>query len=108
MDGEEPMSRQEEILAIVSKKKKIEVNELSELLKVSKVTIRKGLDKLEARGLLHRQHGYALLNIMDDINYRLAQNYDLKRKIALEASKIVNDGEVIMIESGSTCALLAE
>ena len=45
---------------------------------------------------------------MDDINYRLAQNYDLKRKIALEASKIVNDGEVIMIESGSTCALLAE
>ncbi|MFC0276931.1 DeoR/GlpR family DNA-binding transcription regulator [Enterococcus devriesei] len=102
------MSREEEILAIVSQKKKIEVNELSELLNVSKVTIRKDLDKLEARGLLHRQHGYALLNNMDDINYRLAQNYDLKHKIALEASKIVNDGEVIMIESGSTCALLAE
>lgn len=102
------MSREEEILAIVSKQKKIEVNELSELLGVSKVTIRKDLDKLETRGLLHRQHGYALLNDLDDINYRLAQNYDLKRKIALEASKIVNDGEVIMIESGSTCALLAE
>ena len=102
------MSREEEILAIVSKKKKIEVNELSERLNVSKVTIRKDLDKLESRGLLHRQHGYALLNNMDDINYRLAQNYDLKRKIALEASKIVADGEVIMIESGSTCALLAE
>lgn len=102
------MSREEEILSIVSQKKKIEVNQLSELLKVSKVTIRKDLDKLEARGLLHRQHGYALLNNTDDINFRLAQNYDLKRKIALEASKIVNDGEVIMIESGSTCALLAE
>ncbi|OJG57123.1 hypothetical protein RV07_GL003640 [Enterococcus malodoratus] len=108
MDGEEFMSREEEILAIVSEKKKIEVNELSALLNVSKVTIRKDLDKLEARGLLHRQHGYALLNNLDDINYRLAQNYDQKRKIALEASKIVNDGEVIMIESGSTCALLAE
>ncbi|WP_321388097.1 DeoR/GlpR family DNA-binding transcription regulator [uncultured Enterococcus sp.] len=102
------MSREEEIIAIVSQKKKIEVNELSALLKVSKVTIRKDLDKLESRGLVHRQHGYALLNNSDDINYRLAQNYDLKRKIALEASKIVNDGEVIMIESGSTCALLAE
>lgn len=102
------MPREEEILAIVSEKKKIEVNELSALLNVSKVTIRKDLDKLEARGLLHRQHGYALLNNLDDINYRLAQNYDQKRKIALEASKIVNDGEVIMIESGSTCALLAE
>lgn len=102
------MSREEEIISIVSQKKKIEVNELSELLNVSKVTIRKDLDRLEARGLLHRQHGFALLNNTDDINYRLAQNYDLKMKIALEASKLVNDGEVIMIESGSTCALLAE
>ncbi|MEO1772199.1 MULTISPECIES: DeoR/GlpR family DNA-binding transcription regulator [Enterococcus] len=102
------MSREEEILSIVSQKKKIEVNELSELLEVSKVTIRKDLDKLESRGLLHRQHGYALLNNTDDINFRLAQNYDLKRRIALEASKIVNDGDVIMIESGSTCTLLAE
>lgn len=58
--------------------------------------------------MLHRQHGYALLNNTDDINFRLAQNYDLKRRIALEASKIVNDGDVIMIESGSTCTLLAE
>ncbi|GCF95184.1 DeoR family transcriptional regulator [Enterococcus florum] len=102
------MSREEEIISIVSQKKKIEVNELSKLLNVSKVTIRKDLDKLEARGLLHRQHGFALLNNLDDINYRLAHNYDLKRKIALEASKIVRDGEVVMIESGSTCALLAE
>lgn len=44
------MSREEEILSIVSQKKKIEVNELSELLEVSKVTIRKDLDKLESRG----------------------------------------------------------
>ena len=102
------MSREEEIILIVSQRKKIEVNELSELLNVSKVTIRKDLDKLEARGLVHRQHGFALLNNVDDINYRLAQNYELKRKIALEASKIVDDGEVVMIESGSTCALLAE
>lgn len=102
------MSREEQILAIVSQKKKIEVNTLSELLNVSKVTIRKDLDRLESRGLLHRQHGFALLNNTDDINYRLAQNYDLKTKIALEASKMVTDGEVVMIESGSTCALLAE
>ena len=102
------MTREEEIISIVSQKKKIEVNELSELLNVSKVTIRKDLDKLESRGLLHRQHGFALLNNMDDINYRLAQNYDLKRKIALEASKIVNDGDVIMIESGSTSKIFTD
>ncbi|MDN6640818.1 MAG: DeoR/GlpR family DNA-binding transcription regulator [Tetragenococcus sp.] len=102
------MSREEEIIATVSKNKKIEVNELADLLNVSRVTIRKDLDKLEARGILHRQHGFAVLNNQNDINYRLAINYDLKRKIAKEAAKLVKDGETVMIESGSTCTLLAE
>ncbi|MCQ9210834.1 DeoR/GlpR family DNA-binding transcription regulator [Granulicatella seriolae] len=102
------MSREEEIISIVSKHKKIEVNELAERLQVSQVTIRKDLDKLEARGILHRQHGFAVLNNQDDINFRLAHNYDLKRKIALKAAELVTDGETVMIESGSTCTLLAE
>lgn len=102
------MSRTEDIIALVNQFKKIEVNELAERLDVSKVTMRKDLDKLEARGLLHREHGYAVLNSQDDINYRLAQHYDLKRKIALKAAETVYDGDVVMIESGSTCALLAE
>jgi DeoR/GlpR family transcriptional regulator of sugar metabolism len=38
----------------------------------------------------------------------LAYNYDLKRKIAKLAAESVNDGEVVMIESGSTCAILAD
>ncbi|MBV7390602.1 MULTISPECIES: DeoR/GlpR family DNA-binding transcription regulator [Enterococcus] len=102
------MSREEEIIAIVSQEKKIQVNQLAEQLNVSQVTIRKDLDKLESRGIIHRQHGFALLNNSDDINFRLAQNYDLKLKIAKEAAKLVNDGDVVMIESGSTCSLLAE
>ena len=102
------MSREEEILSIVSNQKKIEVNHLAELLNVSKVTIRKDLDKLEARGLVHRQHGFALLNNEADINYRLAKNYDLKLKIAKKAAQSVADGEMVMIESGSSCTLLAE
>lgn len=102
------MSREEEIISIVSESKKIEVIELAALLKVSQVTIRKDLDKLESRGILHRQHGFAVINNQDDINYRLASNYDLKRRIALEAAKLVKDGETVMIESGSTCTLLAE
>ncbi|WP_025728697.1 DeoR/GlpR family DNA-binding transcription regulator [Atopobacter phocae] len=102
------MKREEMIITLVSERKKIEVNELSDLLNVSKVTIRKDLDRLENKGLLHREHGYAVLNSQNDINYRLAFNYDLKKKIAKEAASIVNDGETVMIESGSTCTLLAE
>ncbi|MCL2560445.1 MAG: DeoR/GlpR family DNA-binding transcription regulator [Turicibacter sp.] len=102
------MSREEAIIATVSNMKKIEVNELAAQLGVSTVTIRKDLDKLEQRGIIHRQHGFAVINNQDDINYRLSKNYDLKRKIARAAAELVEDGETVMIESGSTCALLAE
>ncbi len=102
------MERLDEIVKLVSEFEKIDVNTLSDKLKVSKVTIRKDLDKLEMKGLLHREHGYAVLNSGDDLNVRLSFHYDTKRKIAQEAAKIVADNETIIIESGSTCALLAE
>lgn len=102
------MTRLEDIVKIVSEKNKIEVNELSELLDVSRVTIRKDLNKLEDRGILHREHGYAVLNSENDLNYRLAMNYDVKKMIAKEAVKEVHDNDIVLIESGSTCVLLAE
>ncbi|AIM25495.1 DeoR/GlpR family DNA-binding transcription regulator [Melissococcus plutonius] len=102
------MTREEKIISIVSKSKKITVNALAQYLGVSKVTIRKDLDKLETRGIIHRQHGFALLNSQDDMNYHLAQNYELKRKIAQTAASLVKDGDSVMIESGATCTLLAE
>ncbi|MDO5883030.1 DeoR/GlpR family DNA-binding transcription regulator [Ligilactobacillus animalis] len=102
------MERLDKIIKLVSKERKVDVNTLSETLGVSKVTIRKDLDKLEAKGLLHREHGYAVLNSGDDINVRLSFHYDVKKKIAQKAAELVNDNETIIIESGSTCALLAE
>ena len=102
------MKRLDEIINLVSQEKKIDVNTLSEKLGVSKVTIRKDLDKLESKGLLHREHGYAVLNSGDDLNVRLSYNYNIKKRIAAKAVELVRDNETIMIESGSTCALLAE
>ena len=102
------MQRLDEILKLVSEFEKIDVNSLSEKLQVSKVTIRKDLDKLESKGLLHREHGYAVLNSGDDINVRLSFQYDTKKRIAREAAKLIKDNDTVLIESGSTCALLAE
>lgn len=102
------MERLDQIVKLVSQYEKIDVNTLSNMLKVSKVTIRKDLDKLESRGLLHREHGYAVLNSGDDLNVRLSFHHDVKRKIAQKAVELIQDNETIIIESGSTCALLAE
>lgn len=99
--------RQTEILDLLTKHKRIEVTKLSTLLEVSQVTIRKDLAFLENSGIINREHGFATLNGSDDINNRLAHHYSRKLKIAKMASQIVQDGETIMIESGSVCSLLA-
>lgn len=54
------------------------------------------------------EHGYAQACNSDDINNRLAVRYDVKLKIARAAAEIVSNGETVMIESGSSCAILAE
>jgi DeoR/GlpR family transcriptional regulator of sugar metabolism len=99
--------RHTKILELLTETKKVAVTDLSSLLNVSQVTIRKDLDQLENKGLIVRAHGFATLNSSDDINNRLAFHYDIKQKIAKLASLEVADGETVMIESGSCCALLA-
>ncbi|WP_153059067.1 DeoR family transcriptional regulator, partial [Streptococcus suis] len=44
------MERLDKIIQLVSQHEKIDVNSLAEQLDVSKVTIRKDLDKLESKG----------------------------------------------------------
>lgn len=100
--------RQTQILDIIGERKRVTVQELSELLKVSDVTIRKDLSTLEEKGLLKREHGFASLPESDDISTRLLFNYEIKRLIARKAVESIKDSETIMIESGSCCALLAE
>ena len=100
--------RLNKILELLTKENKMEVSLLAEKLSVSQVTIRKDLDALESRGIIKREHGFALLCSMDDINGRIAYHYEEKRKIAQKASEMVQNGDTIMIESGGCCALLAD
>ena len=54
--------RHTKILELLSRHQRSEVSSLSDLLGVSQVTVRKDLDILEERGLVHREHGFACLN----------------------------------------------
>jgi len=101
-------ARELHILHIVTERERIEVSKLAEELQVSPVTVRKDLDALETKGLIQREHGFALLGSQDDINNRLASNYEVKQRIAKEAAGLVQNGETVLIESGSCCTLLAD
>ncbi|MDR0399347.1 MAG: DeoR/GlpR family DNA-binding transcription regulator [Treponema sp.] len=102
------MNRHNRILDVLIQKQKVEVTVLAGLLSVSQVTIRKDLDILEQRGLVRREHGYACVDLTNDVRKCMAYNYDVKKRIALRAAETVQDGETVFIESDSICALLAE
>ena len=99
--------RQKIILEILGKNDQTSVSKLSKELNVSSVTIRQDLNFLEGEGLLKRVHGGAVLKDADDLVNRLGVNYERKLRIAKKVSSFVNEGETILIESGSVNVLLA-
>lgn len=99
--------RQNRILEILGRDNRTSVNELTRKLEVSSVTIRQDLNFLEAEGLLRRVHGGAVLKDGDDLDNRLGKNYEKKLRIAKKLASLVNEGESILIESGSANVLFA-
>ena len=99
--------RQNKILEILGRDNRTSVKELSGKLDVSSVTIRQDLNFLETEGLLKRVHGGAVLKDGDDLDNRLGKNYEKKLRIAKKLASLVNEGETILIESGSANVLLA-
>ena len=99
-------ARTNRILEILTERERVEVSALAEELGVSQVTMRKDLTELERRGLIRREHGFAVLRSADNVEGRLAYHYEEKRRIARRAAELVHDGDTIMVESGSCCALL--
>jgi DeoR/GlpR family transcriptional regulator of sugar metabolism len=101
-------NRHRRILDIVTQEGRVEVARLAELIKVSRVTIRKDVDLLGGKGLVRHEHGLVLPGSSDDINNRLSYHYDRKQRIAQVAATLVQEGDTVMIESGSCCAILAD
>lgn len=99
--------RQDKIFAIFADRPNVTVKELSALLNVSEVTVRKDLSALESSGILRRTHGGIAQVSSDSIEKRLQFRYNEKMKIAREAVKLVEDGDCILIEAGSTNAVFA-
>lgn len=100
-------SRQQAILQYVNDIRRVSVANLARNTGVSEVTIRQDLNLLEKRNYLKRIHGYAVALESDDVDARMMINFTLKQKLAAYAASLVNDGETIFIENGSTNALLA-
>lgn len=104
----ERTDREQYILDLLGKDGTLSVTALSRDLGVSEVTIRANLKTLEQQGLLSRTWGGAkptsMLNVID----RVKVNEQEKERIAQTAAAQVRDDDRIMIEAGTTTALIAK
>ncbi len=83
---------------------------LSELLQVSEATIRRDLGWLERQGVVERTHGGATLNqrLPTEPDYaHSAQSHPAeKRSIGAAAAALVEDGDILFVNSGTTTTQL--
>jgi DeoR family galactitol utilization operon repressor len=98
--------RERSILDLLAEEGSLSVSRLSEKLGVSTVTIRTDLKNLEKLGYLERTHGGAAPSFHASILERLRENTPAKGRIARAAAALVRDGDRIMVEAGTTTALV--
>ncbi len=101
-----PAQRREQIQNYLAVNKIARIVDLSEILDASEATIRRDLEQLEESGLLERTHGGAILSqrihLEQEYQQRAKRYPDEKRLIGAKAASIVEDGDIIFINSGTT------
>ena len=104
--------RQTQLLHYLGEEKNADVAILSELLKVSPITVRRDLDELASRGLVERYFGGARLvssaQVDDESAYMetTIQHLSQKQAIARCAAEMLEDGDTVFINSSSTALLI--
>jgi len=99
--------RERVILDKLSADGTVSVGTLAHDLELSEVTIRQDLKVLEEKGWLNRKRGGAAPALHRDILERQRMYTEQKNAIARAAAEMIREGDVIMIEAGTTTALIA-
>lgn len=102
--------RRKEIMKLIRESGSAPVSELSRMFKVSEVTIRLDLKKLNNEGKIERNYGGALLVDDDTIPFSKAESLliEAKATIATEAFKLIKQGDTMFLDASSTTIKLAK
>lgn len=104
--------RRRAIVEILQKEGRVLVTDLAKKFETSQVTIRKDLEILHTQGQIHRTHGGALPSregALEDPTLREKEKLHRKEKlhIATAAAKQVSEGQVVILDSGTTTTEIA-
>ncbi len=104
--------RYEYILGELTKTGSVTVNDIAAALSVSIETVRRDLIMLETHGKLKRVFGGAVTiegpKHFTSFETRLDQNADLKAELSRYAVSMIDNGDIIAIESGSTAVEMSK
>lgn len=100
--------RKQHILEVLRREGQVVAKRLSQELGLSEDTIRRDLRELAQEGLLQRVHGGALPASPAVVNFagREALAIDAKRMIGRAAAQLIKDGQVVMVDGGTTAVQL--
>ena len=108
MNSSSAKERRALILQLLEQKEEVLVTDLSRDTGISEVTIRKDLTILQNRHLLLRTRGGAMRKPVENTSEDIAItrkrmfNFKEKERIGEEAARLINDGDFIMLDSGTT------
>lgn len=104
--------RLNQIIELVESSGKMSVNDLSELLNVTKETIRRDLSELEAEKRISRVHGAAIPFHSDSkelfYHRKLSMHLDAKRDVARRAAELIASNDMIVVDGGTTTVHIPE
>ena len=102
--------RRQRILDALVRDGAVQLDALAETFGVSKMTIHRDLDDLEAEGLLRKIRGGATIEpgtqFESDFRFRQLQGHDVKQRMARAALALVEPGMTVIVNDGSTATVL--
>ena len=101
--------RRQRILAEIFEKRHVSAKDLAAGMDVSEATVRRDLKALADEGQLDLVYGGATLLRDSDFSFRTKgqRNVEAKRTIGQLAANLVEDGDQIFLDSGTTCFEMA-
>lgn len=101
-----PAQRREKIQEFLAVHQIARTADLCNLLDTSEATVRRDLEWMEQKGILERTHGGAILSqrmILEQEYQQRAQHHpEEKKKIGELAASLIEDGDIVFINSGTT------
>ena len=103
--------RHQRILELLDERGRVRNAEMAELLNVTEATIRKDMTDLAKQQRLQRTHGgaIALRSLLEpDLTARVSTHAEAKRRIAATCLHLIEPGDAVFLDSGSTVLCIAE